>query len=164
VGRAIARAESTAIAWHGKELADLVATSVRIKAGVVGRDEHERGVRQVLNFGHTVGHAIELLSHFSMLHGEAIAIGMCVEARLAEQVGAATPGTARSVVEGLEALGLPTAIPSGMTPPALLDAMRLDKKARSGTLVFALPSKVGEMANPDRGIPVEDRHVEQVLA
>ncbi|MBC7896418.1 MAG: 3-dehydroquinate synthase [Cytophagaceae bacterium] len=164
VGVSITTADATAIAWHGDELAELIATSVRIKAGVVGRDEHERGLRQVLNFGHTVGHAIELLSDFSMLHGEAIAIGMCVEARLAEHLGVACVGTAGRVERGLASLGLPTAIPLSVTGPALLEAMRLDKKSRSGTLVFALPAEVGAMADPDRGIPVEDRHVEHVLA
>lgn len=163
VGASITTADATSIAWHGDELSELVATSVRIKAGVVGRDEQERGIRQVLNFGHTVGHAIELLSHFSMLHGEAISIGMCVEAHLAELLDVASPGTAERIARGLASLGLPTAIPEGLTASAIVDAMRLDKKARSGTLVFALPARIGAMAEPDRGIPVDDRHVEQVL-
>lgn len=163
LGSTMSRADATTIDWHGDALADLVATSVRIKADVVGRDEQERGVRQVLNFGHTIGHAIELLSNFSLLHGDAIAIGMVVEARLAEQVGVASAGTATRLERGLSTIGLPTAIPAGMAAPAILDAMRLDKKARAGTLVFALPSSIGAMAEPDRGIPVEDRHVEQVL-
>ncbi|MCC6316203.1 MAG: 3-dehydroquinate synthase [Gemmatimonadaceae bacterium] len=152
------------VAWHGQALADLVARSVRIKADVVTRDAHEHGLRQVLNFGHTIGHAVELLSDFTMLHGEAISIGMCLEAQLAVHLGLAQPALAERLAGTLRALGLPTILPSGMAPSALLDAMRLDKKARSGTLVFALPSRIGAMADAERGVGVEDAAVERILA
>ena len=164
VGRQLLHAPAGLASWHSPDLTDLVAGSVRIKAGVVERDERERGVRQVLNYGHTVGHAVELVSGFSMLHGEAIAIGMCVESRLAQAAGVAPAGLQERVHDALIELGLPTRVPAHMSPADLLGAMRLDKKARAGRLVFALPVRVGEMANPESGIPLDERLVEQVLA
>src|SRR5262249_19081181 len=74
-------------------LEQVVARSVAIKADVVRRDEREGGVRKALNFGHTLGHAIELRSQYRMLHGEAVAVGMVLESRIAERLGVAESGT-----------------------------------------------------------------------
>jgi 3-dehydroquinate synthase len=150
-------------AWHGSELTDLVAGSVRIKADVVAADEREQGARQTLNFGHTVGHAIEAATDFTMLHGEAVAIGMCVEARLAERVGVADEGTAIAVCQALDALGLPTRVPAHLPPAALGERMRLDKKARAGALRFALPRTIGAMAAASSGIEVDAVTVREIL-
>src|SRR5213594_1643892 len=84
-----------------------VTRSVEIKAEVVAADEREAGRRAILNFGHTVGHAIEATSRFDVLHGEAVAIGMACEARLAEALTIAAPGTAQRVRRLLERCGLP---------------------------------------------------------
>ena len=129
----------------------LVHRSVQIKASVVERDEREGGLRKILNFGHTLGHAVELESGFSMLHGEAIAVGMTLEAELAERLGLAVSGTRETVESTLRALGLPTALPREQAPERVLDATRLDKKARAGAVEYALPRAIGAMAGADSG-------------
>lgn len=123
----------------------VVARSVEIKAQIVSADEREQGRRAVLNFGHTVGHALEATSGFALLHGEAVAIGMVVEARLAEALQVAEAGTAQRIAAALRHHRLPTAIPDGCTLDPLIAAMRHDKKARDGALRFALPLRVGAM-------------------
>jgi 3-dehydroquinate synthase len=132
----------------------------------VRADEREGGVRQVLNFGHTIGHAIEAASDFTLLHGDAIAIGMALESALAERLGVATHGTHAAVCAALDAVGLPTRLPEGMDAPALIERMRGDKKARAGRLVLALPARVGAMAGAERGygVPVNEDDVRAVLA
>ena len=123
----------------------VVARSVEIKAEIVSADERERGRRAVLNFGHTVGHALEATSGYALLHGEAVAIGMVVEARLAEALRLAEAGTARRIAAALEHHRLPTAIPEGCGVDLLIAAMQHDKKARDGAPRFALPLRVGAM-------------------
>jgi len=123
----------------------VVRRSVEIKAAVVAADEREAGRRAILNFGHTVGHAIEATAKFATLHGEAVAIGMAYEARLAEALGIAEPGTADRVQRLLERYNLPLELPESATEDALVAAMRLDKKAREGTVRFALPQAIGRM-------------------
>ncbi len=138
--------DGTTFDWHGAPLSDLIARSIEIKADVVRQDEREGGIRQILNFGHTIGHAIEAASHFRLLHGDAVAIGMTLESVLAERIGAAARGTSQAVRESLEAVGLPTSRPANLDPAVILDLMRADKKARAGRVVFALPSRIGAMA------------------
>ncbi len=123
----------------------VVRRSVEIKAAVVAADEREAGRRAILNFGHTVGHAIEATAKFATLHGEAVAIGMAYEARLAEALGIAEPGTADRVQRLLERYNLPLELPASATEDALVAAMQLDKKAREGTVRFALPQAIGRM-------------------
>jgi 3-dehydroquinate synthase len=129
----------------------VVRRSVEIKASVVSADEREAGMRQILNFGHTVGHAVETLSGFDLLHGEAVAIGMSVEAGVAESLGVAAPGTAGAIVDMLARYRLPTVLPDGFTPERVTEAMRNDKKIRAGRLRLALPRNVGAMSRSDDG-------------
>jgi 3-dehydroquinate synthase len=149
------------------ELADrLVRRNIAIKASIVARDEREGGVRKMLNFGHTIGHAIESLSGYSMLHGECIAIGMVVEARVAVRLELAAKSLPATIAQLLRAAGLPTAVPEAMSPVAILDGTRADKKARAGSVEYALPSKLGDLeAGKDRGysIPVSDPIVLEAL-
>ena len=123
----------------------LVARSVEIKAGIVAADEREAGIRAVLNFGHTVGHAVEAASGYSILHGEAVAIGMAYEARLAEALGVAETGTAARLTGVLAAYRLPVTRPAAASVDQLMSRMRNDKKARLGNLRFALPRAIGAM-------------------
>ena len=123
----------------------VVRRSVEIKAEVVAADEREAGRRAILNFGHTVAHAIEATAQFATLHGEAVAIGMAYEARLAEAIGIAEPGTADRVRRLLERYNLPLGLPESATADTLVAAMHLDKKARAGALRFALPQAIGRM-------------------
>jgi 3-dehydroquinate synthase len=144
----------------------LVARSIEIKAEIVRRDERESGLRQVLNFGHTIGHAIEAASGYTLLHGECVAVGMIYEATMAVRLGVATPGTARDVRRAVERVGLPTALPPGVTIDRLIALMRADKKVRSGALRFALPREIGAMASGDGSwsVPVDESVVRAVLA
>ncbi len=123
----------------------LVRRSVEIKAGVVAADERETGRRAILNFGHTVAHAVEATAKFAVLHGEAVAIGMAYEARLAETIGIAEPGTATRIQQLLRRYALPLDLPQRTSVDDLVAAMRLDKKGRDGAVRFALPEAVGRM-------------------
>jgi 3-dehydroquinate synthase len=145
LGPTIVSASDDAV-WRSPDLVELIARSVEIKAEVVRADERETGRRQVLNFGHTVGHAIEAASDFTMLHGDAIGIGMVVEACLAELLGVAEPGTSRAVHAAVEAVGLPTVVPAAMDRTGLVARMAGDKKARRGQVVMALPARIGAMS------------------
>jgi 3-dehydroquinate synthase len=150
----------------GDSMLSLIVRSVEIKADIVSRDQREDGLRKVLNFGHTIGHAVELVSGFSLLHGEAVAIGMALESRLAERIGLAQAGTAETVSSALQAAGLPIALPPGFERDGLIEAMRSDKKGRQGKTRFALPLRIGVMAGADSGwtVSVGDDQLREVLA
>jgi 3-dehydroquinate synthase len=143
-----------------------IVRSIEIKAAIVSRDEREEGLRKTLNFGHTIGHAIELVSGYSILHGEAIAIGMALEGRLAEQLGVAEPGTADAITGALRAFSLPTTLPDSIGSEAVIAAMGSDKKARGGKTRFALPSRVGRMAGEESGwtVAASNDQLREVLA
>ncbi len=126
--------------------AGLIERSVRIKAQVVAEDPEERGLRAILNFGHTFGHALESLSGFSVLHGEAVAAGMRMEARLGESVGV----TGSSVGARLDAVLAGCGFPEVLEPPidldGLLERARPDKKSRGGILRWVLLADLGRVA------------------
>ncbi len=127
------------LARDAQALEHAIATSVAFKAGVVMRDETEQGERMLLNLGHTFGHAIETEQGYGgLLHGEAVALGMLLAARLSARLGMATEADAARLERLLEALGLPTRLPEGLQPEALIARMRLDKKAVSGRLRLIL--------------------------
>ena len=139
--------ESGAIrAKEARALERVVHRSVEIKAGIVTQDEREAGIRAVLNFGHTIGHAIEAAMRYELLHGEAVAIGMALEARLAEALEIAEPGTAQRIARVLEGYQLPVTRPAAAEVGDLLAAMGHDKKNRDGGVRFALPRCIGEIA------------------
>ena len=148
-----------------EELTALIARSVEIKAGIVTRDEREAGLRKVLNFGHTIGHAIEAASEFRMLHGEAVAIGLVIEARMAERIGVASTGTSREIERVCRQAGLPTSVPA-IPASTLVEFTRADKKVRAGRVEYALPKRIGEMAKGPHGwtIPVDDDRVREALS
>ena len=125
-------------------LESVIATCCQEKASIVEQDEREEsGVRMVLNYGHTVGHALEVLGGYRVwLHGEAVAIGLAVAARLAERLGLVGPSTRDRQIALLEALGLPTRF-TGPSPAAVGEALRRDKKARDGRVPFVLLKRLG---------------------
>jgi len=139
------RSAAAVLARDRAALERTVTRSIEIKAAVVAADERETGRRAILNFGHTVGHAIETTTDFAMLHGEAIAIGMHCEARLAEALGIASAGTATRVRSALGRYGLPLALPARVRIDDVMRVMQVDKKARDGAVRFALVNSVGEM-------------------
>ena len=124
---------------------DVIPRAMAVKVSVVEADLYERDVRATLNFGHTVGHGLEVASHFRLRHGEAVAIGMAAEARLAERIGLASGGLAAPLAEILSVSGLPTEIPHSIDRHAVVRAMTLDKKRKDGQVRFALPVAFGRV-------------------
>ena len=161
-----AAADLGALDPTGDSMVDLVSRSIEIKADVVRRDEREGGLRKILNFGHTIGHAVELLSNYSMLHGDAIAVGMAYESLLAERCGVAATGTADRIHRALDTAGFDRRRSASMSPDQIVAATHGDKKARAGRVEYALPSRVGAMAGGANGwsIAVDDELVRTVLA
>jgi 3-dehydroquinate synthase len=138
--------EGSSFPWSGEEAGEIIARSIAIKTGVVARDERESGLRQVLNAGHTVAHAIELATDYRWLHGAAVSVGLVAEAVIAERSGVARAGTAAHLRTALDAAGLPTRLPTDVSPEALVAAMHTDKKVRGGRLGFAFLSEIGCVA------------------
>ena len=143
----------------------LVRRSIEIKVQVVRQDEREGGLRKVLNFGHTIGHAIEQVTGYGVAHGEAIAIGMVAEALLAERLHLAELGLADAIATVCDAAGLPVRLPDGVSPAEVVTATRTDKKSRGGQVEFALPRALGEMAGSETqyGVRVTDAETLRAL-
>jgi 3-dehydroquinate synthase len=153
---------SALLARDADALAHAIATCCRFKAVVVERDERETGERALLNFGHTFGHAIEAEAGYgTLLHGEAVAIGMLLAARLSVRLGMAGEADTQRLRALLEASGLPTSLPSGLQAEALLARMRLDKKNRAGTLRLILWRGIGRAEIIER---VDEAMVREALA
>lgn len=148
---------------HGQSarLAEIIYRCCQIKARVVSEDETEQGIRAILNFGHTVGHALEALSGYSsLLHGEAVSIGMVSAALVGEVAGVTPPGTAEQIAQALRQLGLPVALPGDVEFESLLPVMARDKKARDGQLRFVLIERIGQACLP---VVVNEKEVLRAL-
>ncbi len=130
---------------HDKDaLEQVILRSCEIKAEVVSRDERESGLRAILNYGHTIGHAIETATGYTRyLHGEAVAIGMYAEARLAHHMGLISDEQVEMIKAVIDRYGLPSALPADIAFEEILSSMQLDKKAVSGDLKFILPMRIG---------------------
>jgi 3-dehydroquinate synthase len=125
-------------------LAEAIAMSCTHKAAIVERDPLERGERALLNFGHTFAHAIEAEQGYGgLVHGEAVAVGMVLAARLSAALGMSIPRDAETLAALLARFGLPTALPAGLDAETLLARMRLDKKAAASGLRFVLWDGLG---------------------
>lgn len=135
----------------GAAIEELILRVVRHKAEVVGADPTERGERAILNFGHTVAHALELLAGYALLHGEAVAAGMRVEAGLGERLGRTEPGTAGRIEALLDGCGLEGRPERERSGRRLWEAASADKKARGGSVRFVLLAEVGRVARPGEG-------------
>jgi len=134
----------------------LIKRSCEIKAEVVSKDERESGLRAILNYGHTIGHAIETLTGYTKyLHGEAVAIGMCVEAELSYQLGFIDQAEVVRLKELIASYGLPTKMPDAMKAGDLFETMQIDKKTVGGKMHFVLPQKIGKV-KIQSGITAED--------
>jgi len=143
-------------------LASVVARCCEIKAQVVGQDETETGLRAILNFGHTVGHAIENSSGYGkFLHGEAIAIGQVAAAKLSHEILGLPAGDAARIEKLLTQAGLPAKITlNGALRPKLFAAMKLDKKVSGGEIKFVLAEKIGRVKF---GLPVPSAAISRAL-
>jgi 3-dehydroquinate synthase len=158
-----ARRAAAAVAGHPDALAPLVEGAVRVKAAVVAADEREGGLRAILNYGHTLGHALERLAGYQGLrHGEAVSLGMVFAARVAEATGLAEPGLADAHVRLLTRIGLPVG-GVDLDPDAVLGAMATDKKRTGGgqgpldglrLVLLRAPGKPEVVAAPGRDVLV----------
>ena len=139
--------EKAGAPFSGEDAERIVRTSAAHKAAVVDADEREGGLRATLNFGHTVGHAVEkVLGYGTLAHGEAVAIGMVAAAKLGEALGRTEPGTAARVEALLAKLSLPTRLAQaaeGIDPAALADAARSDKKRDGDAIRFVFLDRIG---------------------
>ena len=127
------------------DLATFVARALAVKVHCVREDPLEKNIRGKLNLGHTVGHAVEIVSDFTIQHGEAVAIGTVEEARLAVRLGLAPADWPDQVAAPFARVGLPTALPAGCTFDSLVPVMKRDKKKKGGVVRFALPCAPGDV-------------------
>ena len=136
-----------AIALQPDALLHVVRNCCRIKAEVVSADEHEGGLRAILNYGHTFGHAIESLGEYRerQWHGQAIAIGMCCAADMSVELGMANRAAAARTEALIARAGLPTRIPEGLRADDIYDRMFSDKKVAAGKLRFVLLREIGKV-------------------
>ena len=137
-------------------VARVVARCLVLKGRVVVSDERETGRRALLNFGHTVAHAIETATDYRVAHGEAVAMGIVAEARLAERITGVPPAHVHRIETLLAACGLPVRPPAGIDPKRLAVAMGRDKKTQRGVVRCALPRSIGRApAGDDPTFPVD---------
>lgn len=123
----------------------IVTESCKIKAKIVEQDEKEKGIRMVLNFGHTIGHAVETVTRYSVYnHGEAVAIGMVAAAMISEEMGMIDESTVKRIKGLLEKLKLPTSV-EGLSAKKIVNGLKVDKKIREGKIRFVLPKRIGKM-------------------
>ena len=141
---ALLEKEGTALPEQDLEvLEQIISKSGRIKKGIVEIDENERGLRRILNFGHTLGHAIESESGYSISHGEAVAIGMIGAARVSEKMKYLNTAESTRIENLLESIGLPTRVPAGIQPEGVLNKIKMDKKKEGDKIPFVLIKKIG---------------------
>jgi 3-dehydroquinate synthase len=127
-----------------QNLAEVIGRAAKVKVDVVNIDERETGERTLLNYGHTLGQALESLTGYgALLHGEAVAIGMDLAARIALRMELWAPESVERQRRLLHAYGLPTALPSGVDPTRLLELTLQDKKVRAGRVRWVLPTAIG---------------------
>jgi 3-dehydroquinate synthase len=139
----------------GAALEDAIVQSCRIKADVVSKDETEQGLRAILNFGHTIGHALEAVTHYRRYkHGEAVSIGMVAACLIGEEVSVTPGDVTRSVRSLLARAGLPTGFPGDVDLEAVIDATARDKKRVGGSVTYILAERIGRVRQVP-GIPRE---------
>jgi len=151
----------------------IIKRSCEIKAAVVEKDEKESDYRRILNYGHTLGHAVESVSGFSLLHGEAVSLGMSMEGELAARENIFAKDDLERQNALLKRLGLPikasvvlkALVGRQVRPKEILDYTQTDKKKRAGMIEYALPEKIGKMKKHSKGygVPINDKAVIQFL-
>ena len=124
---------------------EIIPRAMSVKIEIIEADPFEEGIRAVLNLGHTIGHAVERLSNYQLRHGEAVAIGMVAEARLAEKIGIAQHGLANEIKDACTRLGLPAEVPAEMNLEEIQEMIKVDKKRSSAKVKYALPVRIGEV-------------------
>ncbi len=127
------------------KIEEIVSRSIELKASVVTEDEQEHGKREILNFGHTFGHAMEVAQHYTMSHGTAVGRGMLLEIRLGIELGLTDPSTFEATVSCLAKLGISNHGSQDLNSEEIMDHLRLDKKSKLGGRRFVLISGIGSV-------------------
>lgn len=151
--------------YVSEELLQAILTcSCQAKAHVVSKDEKEAGLRAILNYGHTIGHAVESLTGYRVVnHGEAVAIGMVAAGQIAVALEMWTGAESDRQQQLIEKAGLPTRLPAGLEIEAILSALQTDKKVEAGRVRFVLPIKIGEVTVTDQAPAEVIRQVLQAM-
>ena len=132
-------------------LNDILSRSCQAKADVVAQDEKESGLRAILNYGHTIGHAIESLTNYNtFVHGEAVAIGMVAAGRIAVAMNLWNEAESQRQDKLLEKIGLPTKIPNYLKVDKIIDHLQNDKKVKDGKVRFVMPTEIGKVIITDQ--------------
>ena len=134
-----------------KSLIEYILTrSCQAKADVVSKDEKEAGLRAILNYGHTIAHAVESLTGYSVVnHGEAVAIGMVAAGEIAVKLGMWQAEEVQRQNVLIEKAGLPTKLPAGLDIAEIIESLQLDKKVKAGKVRFILPTQIGKVIITD---------------
>ena len=148
-----------------KTFTHLIKRGVEIKRDIVNKDPYEAGLRQILNFGHTIGHAVEAYSDFSMKHGFCVAIGMAVEIRIAVLLGELDTSEEKRIVSLLKWIGLPTNINKEFEKEKLIEFMMLDKKARKKKPRFVILKEIGKVKeeNDNFSFEINEEVIEKAI-
>ncbi|MCI5126906.1 MAG: 3-dehydroquinate synthase [Candidatus Electrothrix sp. AUS3] len=157
----LAQEREAVFALQQDTLTRLIARCCEIKAWVVEQDEREGGLRRILNFGHTIGHAVEAASDFQLIHGKAVAIGMCAVADLAVRTGYLQEGDAQAIKKLIEQYELPTTIPTDLDRKVIKKYLLNDKKTVAGRVFYVLPQGIGKVMITDQ---VSEDAVDAVIA
>lgn len=143
---------------------ELIKKTVRIcckiKSEVVSEDEREGGVRRILNYGHTIGHAVEGASDYTLIHGLAVSIGMVAAAKLAELNGLLEKDDCRQIIDILESYDMPVVVPSSLDRARIKKYLLTDKKTVGGKVFYVLPTEIGKTVVTDK---VTEKQVDEVL-
>ncbi|NEO29695.1 MAG: 3-dehydroquinate synthase [Symploca sp. SIO3C6] len=143
-------------------LSIILSHSCQAKADVVGKDEKEAGLRAILNYGHTIGHAVESLTGYKLVnHGEAVGIGMVAAGKIAVELQMWQAAQAQRQDALIEKAQLPTKLPTGLEIEAIIDTLQTDKKVQDGKVRFVLPTQIGEVTVTDQ---VPEDVIRQVLS
>ena len=149
---------------ESEALTRAVVRSVELKASVVSEDEREAGLREILNFGHTLAHAIEAAVSYAVPHGSAVGLGMILEARLGEALGVTALGCSERLRSVVRSLGIPEHLPPGAVPGEIMSYLGADKKTRGGEVRFVLLSELGAIDRADDwSRPVPAAAIEEIL-
>lgn len=141
-------------------ITQMIYTCCKIKAEVVSEDEKEGGVRRILNFGHTIGHAVEGASDYSIIHGLAVSIGMVAAAKLAVLNNVLTEKDAQQIEKILVDYNMPVVVPAELDRERIKKYLLTDKKTVGGTVFFVLPTMIGDTVITDK---VSPEHIDKVL-
>ncbi|HIK12609.1 MAG TPA: 3-dehydroquinate synthase [Oscillatoriaceae cyanobacterium M33_DOE_052] len=135
-------------------LQEIIVRSCQSKADVVSKDEKESGLRAILNYGHTIAHAVESLTGYTtVIHGEAVGIGMVAASKIALMMQMWDGPSDQRQLKLIQKAGLPVKLPSGLDIEAILDSLQTDKKVKAGKVRFILPTQIGEVTITDKVTP-----------